>query len=101
LLEKGTRTMRNDQSSTPPSVSREQVEANKIRQKEARDRAERESREKHDKELSRKAWLADGVDEASFADAWPGVRDEARRRRVVERQEREQRRISKHYAQEF
>jgi hypothetical protein len=43
-----------------------------------------EQRERMEKESARRAWLADGGREADFEKAWPQLRDEGRRRRVVD-----------------
>ena len=44
--------------------------------------------ERVDKEGARRAWLADGGDERAFEKAWPSLRDERRRQRVVGADER-------------
>ena len=36
-----------------------------------------------EKESARRAWLADGGREGDFEKAWPGMRDEGRRQRVL------------------
>jgi hypothetical protein len=41
-----------------------------------------------EKESARRAWLADGGREADFEKAWPKLRDEGRRRRVMAADER-------------
>ena len=43
-----------------------------------------EQRERMEKESARRAWLADGGPEADFEKAWPKLRDEGRRRRVMD-----------------
>jgi hypothetical protein len=43
-----------------------------------------ERRERTEKESARRAWLADGGKEADFQREWPRLRDEGRRRRVVD-----------------
>lgn len=43
-----------------------------------------ERRERTEKETARRAWLADGGTEADFQREWPKLRDEGRRRRVVD-----------------
>jgi hypothetical protein len=43
-----------------------------------------ERRERTEKESARRAWLADGGREADFEKEWPKLRDEGRRRRVVD-----------------
>jgi hypothetical protein len=47
--------------------------------KEARGRGQRMERAN-----ARRAWLADGGSEADFEKAWPSLRDEGRRRRVMD-----------------
>jgi hypothetical protein len=37
-----------------------------------------------EKETARRAWLADGGSEADFEKAWPKLRDEGRRQRVID-----------------
>jgi hypothetical protein len=37
-----------------------------------------------EKESARRAWLADGGSDRDFEKAWPKLRDEGRRRRVVD-----------------
>jgi hypothetical protein len=43
-----------------------------------------EHRERTEKESTRRAWLADGGKDADFQREWPRLRDEGRRRRVVD-----------------
>jgi hypothetical protein len=45
---------------------------------------EEANRERPEKGFARRAWLADGGREADFEKAWPKLRDEGRRRRVVD-----------------
>jgi hypothetical protein len=45
---------------------------------------EEERRERTEKESARRAWLADGGAAADFERAWPELRDEGRRRRVMD-----------------
>jgi hypothetical protein len=51
-----------------------------------------ERRERTERETARRAWLADGGREADFEREWKQLRDEGRRRRVVDadRKAREQ-----------
>jgi hypothetical protein len=67
--------------------SLEQFEADK----QARDRKERQ-----EKQNARRAYLAEGGTEAAFERAWPEMREEMRRRRVMdaEREAREGQRAS-------
>ena len=41
-------------------------------------------RERTEKESARRAWMADGGREADFEKEWPKLRDEGRRRRVLD-----------------
>ena len=43
-----------------------------------------EHREQMEKDSARRVWLADGGREADFEREWPKLRDEGRRRRVVD-----------------
>jgi hypothetical protein len=43
-----------------------------------------ERTEQMEKDSARRAWLADGGREAGFEREWPKLRDEGRRRRVVD-----------------
>ena len=45
---------------------------------------ERERRERFEKESARRAWVEGGGAEGDFERRWPGIRDEARARRVVD-----------------
>jgi len=56
---------------------------------------EQERREKSEKESARRAWIADGGTPQDFEREWPTLRDEGRRRRVVDadRRAREEMRI--------
>jgi hypothetical protein len=51
-------------------------------EKVAREAGERTQR--MEKETARRAWLADGGRETDFEKAWPQLRDEGRRRRVLD-----------------
>ena len=50
--------------------------------KEAQERDHR--RQRMERANARRAWLADGGSEAEFEKAWPSLRDEGRRRRVMD-----------------
>jgi hypothetical protein len=52
---------------------------------------EQERRERTEKESARQAWVADGGRAEDFEKEWPKLRDEGRRRRIVDadRQARE------------
>ena len=55
--------------------------------KEQDDRAAKEEEARNarmERENARRAWLADGGREADFEKAWPTLRDEGRRRRVMD-----------------
>jgi hypothetical protein len=54
----------------------------KVDEQEAKEEEAR--REKMEKESARRVWLADGGSEADFQREWPKLRDEGRRRRVVD-----------------
>ena len=45
---------------------------------------EEANRERMEKESARRAWLADGGSAADFEREWPKLRDEGRRRRVMD-----------------
>jgi hypothetical protein len=47
-------------------------------------REEQERSERMEKEAVRQAWLRDGGAESDFRREWPRLRDEGRRRRVVD-----------------
>jgi hypothetical protein len=51
-------------------------------EKAAKEAEQREQR--MEKENARRAWLADGGSEADFQREWPKLRDEGRRRRVMD-----------------
>jgi hypothetical protein len=55
------------------------------RQEDEKAAKEEEARnERMEKESARRGWLADGGGEADFQREWPKLRDEGRRRRVVD-----------------
>jgi hypothetical protein len=62
----------------------EQHEEYRRREDEKADRREQERREAMEKETVRLAWLRDGGSEYDFQREWPRLRDEGRRRRVVD-----------------
>jgi hypothetical protein len=64
--------------------SREDYEAYRKEQDEKAAKEADERREKTEKESARRAWLADGGREADFEKDWPKLRDEGRRRRVMD-----------------
>lgn len=68
-----------------PKVTLEEVEANRKRQKEERERTAREGREEVEKGIAKRNWIADGGTEAEFESQWPQIRDEARRQRAAEK----------------
>jgi hypothetical protein len=47
-------------------------------------RREQEQREAMEKETARQAWLRDGGSEYDFQREWPRLRDEGRRRRIMD-----------------
>jgi hypothetical protein len=79
--------------------TKEKHEAFRKEQDEKAAREAEEQRERMEKETARRAWLADGGTEADFQREWPKLRDEGRRRRVVDadkraRQEQQASRVS-------
>jgi hypothetical protein len=60
---------------------RQKVEAEQVRESQER-------RERIEREAALRAWVADGGNERSFEREWPTLRDEMRRRRVIEADER-------------
>jgi len=70
----------------------EDHEAYRKEQEEKAAREAEERRERMEKASARRAWLADGGKEADFEREWPKLRNEGRRRRVVDadRRAREQ-----------
>ena len=50
---------------------------------------EEERQERTEKEAASRAWVADGGNARGFERAWPRLRDEARRRRVMEADSRQ------------
>lgn len=75
--------------------TKEMHEAYRKEQDEKAAKVEEERREHMEKESARRAWLADGGREADFEREWPRLRDEGRRRRVVDadRRAREEMRL--------
>jgi len=51
-------------------------------------KAEEAHRERSEKESARAAWVRDGGAGADFERQWPALRDEGRRRRVVDAEKR-------------
>jgi hypothetical protein len=66
----------------------EDLEAYRKEQDEKAAKEAEEQRERMEKETARRAWLADGGTEADFQREWPKLRDEGRRRRVVDANQR-------------
>jgi hypothetical protein len=62
----------------------EDYEAYRKEQDEKAKKEEEANRERMEKESARCAWKADGGSEADFEKAWPKLRDEGRRRRVID-----------------
>ena len=77
------------------NYTKETHEAYRKEQDEKAAKEEEKRREMTEKESARRAWLADGVTEADFEREWPKLRDEGRRRRVVDadRRAREEMRL--------
>jgi hypothetical protein len=69
--------------------TKEMHEAYRKEQDEKAAKEEEARREQTEKESARRAWLADGGSEAAFEREWPTLRDEGRRRRVVDADLRE------------
>jgi len=69
--------------------TKEMHEAYRKEQDEKREREERERRERIEKENARHAYLAEGGTADEFERGWPEMWEEARRRRVLEREARE------------
>jgi hypothetical protein len=67
-----------------PRYTKEMYEAYRKEQDEKAAREAEERQEQTEKESARRAWLADGGKEADFQREWPRLRDEGRRRRVVD-----------------
>jgi hypothetical protein len=66
------------------NYTKEMHEAYRKEQDEKAAKEEEKRRERTEKESARRAWLADGGKEADFQREWPRIRDEGRRRRVVD-----------------
>jgi hypothetical protein len=64
--------------------TKEMHEEFRRRQDEQAAREDEERTERMEKESARCAWLADGGREEDFKQAWPKLRDEGRRRRVMD-----------------
>jgi hypothetical protein len=76
--------------------TQEMYQADLKAREEAKAKEEQERKEATEKESARRAWLADGGSEADFEKEWPKLRDEGRKRRVMDadRTAREQMRLS-------
>jgi hypothetical protein len=68
--------------------TREQHEQYRRGQDEKAREAEAERRERSAKDAARLKWVADGGTEPAFERQWPALRDEMRRRRVIDADER-------------
>ena len=66
----------------------EQFEAYR-KEQDAKSAIEEERQERTEKEAARRAWVAGGGNARDFERAWPRLRDEARRRRVMEADSRQ------------
>jgi hypothetical protein len=62
----------------------EDYEAYRKEQDEKAAKAEEERLARTEKETARRAWLADGGNAGDFEREWPKLRDEGRRRRVID-----------------
>jgi hypothetical protein len=66
----------------------EQFEAYR-KEQDAKSAIEEERQERTEKQAASRAWVADGGNARDFERAWPRLRDEARRRRVMEADSRQ------------
>jgi hypothetical protein len=66
----------------------EQFEADKQAREARQAREEEERKERAEKENARRAWLRDGGSESAFSKAWPEMRDEARKQRIMDADQR-------------
>ena len=64
--------------------TQEMAEEYRRKQEERAAREAQERSERMEKESARRAWVADGGRAADFEKEWPKLRDEGRRRRVVD-----------------
>jgi hypothetical protein len=68
--------------------TREMHEQFRKEQDEKAKKEEEANRERTEKESARRAWLADGGSAGDFERAWPSLRDEGRRQRVIDAERR-------------
>jgi hypothetical protein len=68
--------------------TQEMYEEYRKEQDEKAAREEQERSERMEKETAKRAWMADGGREPDFEREWPKLRDEGRRRRVVDADKR-------------
>jgi hypothetical protein len=66
-----------------PKYAKEDFERDQAARQEREAKEEAQRREATEKESARRAWLADGGRAGDFEREWPGLRNEARRRRVA------------------
>ncbi len=66
----------------------EEFEAAKQAREERQAREEQERQERAEKEAARRAWIRDGGTNGDFERAWPELRDEARKRRIMDADQR-------------
>lgn len=90
-----------EREKVPPSMTVEEFEERRAAQEEAEGKAAKERREAHDKEAARRAWVAEGGDEAAFERQWPELRAEALRKRTAQRQEQQRRASDRYYESNF
>jgi hypothetical protein len=83
-------TKKRTERSTPVSerYTREEFERDLKARREKEAREEEERKEKSEKESARRAWLRDGGNARDFERQWPQLRDEARRRRIMDADQR-------------
>jgi len=68
--------------------TKEMHEAYRKQQDEKAAKEEQGRNERMEKESAKRAWLADGGREADFEKAWPQLRDQGRRQRVLDADKR-------------
>jgi vacuolar-type H+-ATPase subunit H len=67
-----------------PKYTAEMHEAYRRKVDEKADKEAEELRERIEKETARRAWTSDGGNVSDFEREWPKLRDEGRRRRVMD-----------------
>lgn len=90
-----------EREKVPPSMTAEEFEERRAAQEEAEEQAAKERREANEKESARRAWVAEGGDEAGFEREWPELRSEMLRARTAERHEQQRRASDRYYENSF